>query len=107
MILIFCYTYQQGTYFINQLRDANPEFRTWKRNKDFRFITLGDTPSTYLGYRCDVVFLIDWVGKIDNWRDVEEIKIRLNLGHFTDKTEEYYKIIDDFETNDKAIKHVK
>ena len=96
MLIIFAYSYRQGDCFIHDLMEVKQEIRNWKRGKDFKIVT-SDHEMAYRGYNADLVFLSDWILRVSyhNLFDVKkEIEIRLNLGDFTDKTEEYLKLLD-------------
>jgi hypothetical protein len=95
MLMIFAYSYPQADQFLSDLKKVKPEIRTWKRGKDFKVVT-ENHKRAYRGYMCDIVFLRDWTERVRNfeWLDVQEdLEIRLHIGDFTDKTEEYLKLI--------------
>lgn len=96
MLIIFAYSHRQADCFLSDLMESKPEIRAWKRGKDFKIVT-DDHKMAYRGYKCDIVFLRDWDRRVRSFESVdvrEEIEIRLHLGDFTDKTEEYLKLLD-------------
>lgn len=95
MLIVFAYSYRQADCFLLDLKEVKPEIRYWKRGKDFKIVTK-DHKRAYSGYRCDVVFLADWIERVSNYNLIylqEEIEIRLHIGDFTDKTKEYLELL--------------
>lgn len=94
MLTIFAHSYRQADVFIYKLREAIPEFMSYKR-ADFN-IVVEDHMRAYRGCECNVVFLGNWAENVNDYHWMsfeEELKVRLYLGDFTDKTEEYFKLI--------------